>query len=863
MDETSMMLVIRLKFLLVFSVILFLNACGGSGGDTPNREIQDITHDTTTTSELSGSVGDGPIIGATITIRDNEGTVLDSTNSSSSAGYRISVRTGRNSFPLQLDAVGGTDIVSNAAPDFALRSIALSPSDKKNVNLNPYTTFIVRIAELMPDGLTTSNVEAATQLVISNLNFGLDVEAMSNPIGEVIDETNVANVIKSTEALGETIRRTRSALQMQNIFVSYEQLIDLIADDLLDGFINGRSSSAYDSRIAATWNLVSAEVGLEVMLNQIRVNGFIATQLLDNAIFTSAPDTPTSVSTSNVPINQQLIDSVEICVIASQTVSSNADLTVLENQVSSLMAGLLPQQIAEVIPENAPGVIRSIINLLPSTSPTTLNELNSIIATGTNDQGSDSAIVNTPPTISSTQIPVSVTAGNSLFLQIQGSDADGDSLSFSVTNLPGWAGFTDNGNNTATIGGIPSDNDIGIYSNIVVSVSDGVDSASLNSFSLEVIAAPVINTAPTISGIPSSSIVENNRYSFIPTAQDQDGDSLTFSIINQPAWASFNRNSGALSGTPDSTDIGMYSNIIIRVTDGVDTASLNAFSITVEQAPVTNSAPVISGNPTTSVEANSFYSFSPSAFDADGDSLTFYISNQPSWASFNPSNGTLSGTPTDGNVGTFSNIMISVSDGSTSSALTEFSITVTETPNTAPVISGNPSTSVTENQQYSFTPVASDADGDNLSFSISNLPSWASFNTSTGAINGTPTGNDVGIFSNIVVSVSDGTVSTSLNVFSIEVIAEPVPTTGFARLAWIPPTSNVDGTALTDLAGYKVYYGTQIGVYPTTITIHSPGISEYLVENLPGSNTYYFVVTAFDVNGNESPFSNVASKTIP
>ena len=84
---------------------------------------------------------------------------------------------------------------------------------------------------------------------------------------------------------------------------------------------------------------------------------------------------------------------------------------------------------------------------------------------------------------------------------------------------------------------------------------------------------------------------------------------------------------------------------------------------------------------------------------------------------------------------------------------------------------------------------------------------------------------------------------------------------GAATLSWTPPTENADMTALTDLDGYKIYYGLTVGDYPNSITLPTPGISMGMVENLsPG--TWFFVVTAFDTSNNESEFSNVAGKTI-
>lgn len=84
---------------------------------------------------------------------------------------------------------------------------------------------------------------------------------------------------------------------------------------------------------------------------------------------------------------------------------------------------------------------------------------------------------------------------------------------------------------------------------------------------------------------------------------------------------------------------------------------------------------------------------------------------------------------------------------------------------------------------------------------------------------------------------------------------------GTASLSWTPPTTNADGTALSDLAGYNIYYGMVSGSYPNKVVVNTPGVSSYLVENL-ASGTHYFIVRAYDFSGNESVDSNVASKTI-
>lgn len=90
----------------------------------------------------------------------------------------------------------------------------------------------------------------------------------------------------------------------------------------------------------------------------------------------------------------------------------------------------------------------------------------------------------------------------------------------------------------------------------------------------------------------------------------------------------------------------------------------------------------------------------------------------------------------------------------------------------------------------------------------------------------------------------------------------PSAPAGMATLKWTPPTQNVDGTALTDLVGYRIHYGTSPDALVSTIQIANAGASGYVLSNLaPG--TYYFGVRAYTSDGAESRLSNVLSKTIP
>ncbi len=183
----------------------------------------------------------------------------------------------------------------------------------------------------------------------------------------------------------------------------------------------------------------------------------------------------------------------------------------------------------------------------------------------------------------------------------------------------------------------------------------------------------------------------------------------------------------------------------------------------------------------------------------------------------------------------------------------------TPPPNSPPSISGTPATTVRQDQSFSFTPSASDADGNPLTFSISNRPPWASFSNTTGRLSGTPSASSAGTYTGIVISVSDGEATRSLPAFTVTVTPT---TTGSATLTWLPPTQNTDGSPLSDLAGYKIYWGQSQRDYSNSVTLNNPGLASYIVEQLT-SGRWYFATTSFNSQGVESAFSNEGSKTIP
>ena len=81
-----------------------------------------------------------------------------------------------------------------------------------------------------------------------------------------------------------------------------------------------------------------------------------------------------------------------------------------------------------------------------------------------------------------------------------------------------------------------------------------------------------------------------------------------------------------------------------------------------------------------------------------------------------------------------------------------------------------------------------------------------------------------------------------------------------AALSWTAPTQNVDGSALTNLAGYKVYWGTSPGTYSSSASVSGASTTTFTTNLTPG--TWYFALTALDSTGAESAKTNEVSKTV-
>jgi hypothetical protein len=248
------------------------------------------------------------------------------------------------------------------------------------------------------------------------------------------------------------------------------------------------------------------------------------------------------------------------------------------------------------------------------------------------------------------------------------------------------------------------------------------------------------------------------------------------------------------------------------------------------------------------------FEFRPSVSGTSGRALVYGLTTNVSWLTINRSTGLVSGTPATSDVGT-AYILVFVGDGAKRASMRD-SFSVKPAANKAPTITGAPTVSGLVGKAYSFAPKAADADGDKLTFIVKNKPTWATFNTSTGALTGTPA--TAGSFANIVISVTDGKATAALPAFNLNVAGI---VKGNATVTWTAPTQDVEGAQLADLAGFRVMYGTAPDQLTQTLQVPGASLTSVQIEDLT-SGTYYFAVKAYTKSGLESSRSDVAWKTI-
>ncbi|RDH87094.1 MAG: hypothetical protein DIZ78_06295 [endosymbiont of Escarpia spicata] len=479
-------------------------------------------------------------------------------------------------------------------------------------------------------------------------------------------------------------------------------------------------------------------------------------------------------------------------------------------------------------------------------------------------------------------------SNNPLDVLVNDTDAEGSALTI---NTP--LGVTSHGGTVSTDGGTitytPTDGFNGTET-FTYSVTDG----TANSADATVTVIVSDNQAPVITeGVSTAVTMDEDStptpFSLTLNATDAESDLLTWSVDTQAtngvATASGTGNSMVVTYVPIA-DFNGPDSFVVAVTDGINSDTITV-NVTVTAQP---DAPEITEGATTTVNmdedgAPTAFALTLNATDADGDVLTWSISsaatNGLATASGTGASKVIGYTPNADANGT-DTFTVQVDDGTGNTDTIDVTVNIAPV-NDAPTIGGTAPDGMV-GIAYSFTPTSADTEGDTLTFTATNLPSWASINGTTGEIFGTPDAE--GEQANITITVTDdGVPSESADLGPFSITINPATAvddlSGIYRInstvTGVVPPSSVPISCYSELVGDTDwgYIGmSQSGVSLTSTAPNgesgllisgtfNPADNSFILSlNLSWEDAGYTVNVTFTVNGTYDPATKTFTATI-
>lgn len=363
---------------------------------------------------------------------------------------------------------------------------------------------------------------------------------------------------------------------------------------------------------------------------------------------------------------------------------------------------------------------------------------------------------NTPPQAND---QTNATARNSvLALTLNGSDAEGNPLTFTVVSQPAQGVlsgtppqllYTPNADFTGT-------------DSFTFKANDGQVDSNLATVTLQVLA----NNTPPVAHSQDLLTLRNQPLTITLTAADDDRDPLTYALVDLPSR-------GVLSGTPPQVIYTPNANVLgvdhftFKVNDGRLDSPTATITITVRLPFPLNVKPV-ANDQRLSTTRNSPKAITLSATDGNGDNLTYQLLSQPTHGALSgpPPNVVYTPAPVFSGSDSFT---FNANDGQVDSERATVTITVI-TANSPPV--ANPQTvTVNKNTAKTLTLTASDSDGDTLTYTVLSQPAHGSLSDTPPNLVYRPAADFTGA-DNFTFQVNDGQASSSPVTVTLNVIAD-------------------------------------------------------------------------------------------
>ena len=502
------------------------------------------------------------------------------------------------------------------------------------------------------------------------------------------------------------------------------------------------------------------------------------------------------------------------------------------------------------------------------------------------DDGTNAAPVFTSPAAAD------VAENQTAVYTAQATDADGDPLSYSLSGTDA-ALFTINPATGAVSFIAPPDfetpGDAGgdnVY-DIVVTASDGINSAEQ---AVAITVTNVNDNTPSFTSPDSADVEENQRLAYTTIAADADGDDLSYSLSGtDAALFTIDPTTGEVSfiAPPDAENPGdadrdnVY-DIVVTASDGPNRTNQ---PVTITVTNVNDNTPSFTSPDSADVEENQRLAYTTIATDADGDDLSYSLSGtDAALFTIDPNTGAVSfidapdfEAPGDAGGGNVYDIVVTASDGTNSTDQT-VAITVTNVNEVgnAPIFTSDASAAVAENQTAAYTAMATDGDGDALTYSLSGTDAALfTIDPNTGAVSfiappdaENPGDADRDNVYDIVVTASDGPNRTNQPVtITVTNVNDNTPSFTSADSVNVAENQRVDSVVYravaTDADGDPLSYslsGTDAARFtidPATGAVRFTASPDFEnPDDAGGNNVYDITVTASD--GDNSTNHDVA-----
>ncbi len=484
-----------------------------------------------------------------------------------------------------------------------------------------------------------------------------------------------------------------------------------------------------------------------------------------------------------------------------------------------------------------------------------------------------------PPALPTNCTPSVVTQSTAnVSLVIQGSPANGAGFFEPGTNFPNHLTATVNGGGV-TINSITYNSPASLTANVTVAGNaltgartvtiTNPDGQSATSASALLTIVPGTNQPPVLAAISNKTNAVGMTLTFTNVASDTDGDTLTFSLgAGAAANASLNPTTGVFTWTPTQAQLGSNAFSVIVTDNGSPALSATqSFAVTVVPS---NSPPALAAISNRTIAVGMTLTFTNVASDTDGDQLTFSLgAGAAAGATINPTTGVFNWAPTQAQLGSNAFSVIVADNGFPPlSATQSFAVTVLPS-NSPPVLAAISNKTNAVGMTLTFTNVASDTDGDKLTFSLgAGAATNATINPTNGVLTWTPVQAQLGSNAFSVIVTDNGlpplSATQSFAVLVVPSNSPPVLDAISNRTIAVGMTltltnvaSDTDGDQLTFSLGAGAAAGATInptnGVFtwaPTQLQLGSNGFSVIVTDNglPPLSATQSFAVTVLPSN---------------